>query len=75
MKHCEKRRKCWLPAFSPFPTIFSRAFFFKDVKSRDSVVKSQAHFSLNMTHTSGDFQEQLQVMISMDKQNRVQSWG
>ena len=21
-KHCGKRRKCWLPAFSPFPTIF-----------------------------------------------------
>ena len=22
-KHCEKRRNCWLPAFSPFPTMFS----------------------------------------------------
>ena len=22
-KHCGKRRKCWLPAFSPFPTMFS----------------------------------------------------
>ena len=22
-KHCGKRRKCWLPTFSPFPTIFS----------------------------------------------------
>ena len=22
-KHCGKRRKCWLPAFSPFPTVFS----------------------------------------------------
>ena len=21
-KHCGKRRKCWLPAFSPFPTMF-----------------------------------------------------
>ena len=21
-KHCGKRRKCWLPAFSPFPTCF-----------------------------------------------------
>ena len=26
-KHCGKRRKCWLPAFSPFPTMFSKAFF------------------------------------------------
>ena len=22
-KHCGKRRKCWLPAFSPFPAIIS----------------------------------------------------
>ena len=22
-KHCGKRRKCWQPAFSPFPTLFS----------------------------------------------------
>ena len=22
-KHCGKRRKCWLPAFCTFPTIFS----------------------------------------------------
>ena len=26
-KHCGKRRKCWLAAFSPFPTMFSEAFF------------------------------------------------
>ena len=39
-KHCGKRRKCWLPAFSPFPTVFSKAFFLRVVKSRDCVVKS-----------------------------------
>ena len=22
-KHCWKRRKCWIPAFSPFPTMLS----------------------------------------------------
>ena len=26
-KHRGKRRKCWLPAFSPFPTMFSRLLF------------------------------------------------
>ena len=26
-KHCGKRRKCWLPAFSSFPTMFSKGFF------------------------------------------------
>ena len=24
-----KRRKCWLPAFSPFPIMFSKGFFFQ----------------------------------------------
>ena len=35
-----KRRKCWLPAFSPFPTMFSTVFFLMVVKSQDCVVKS-----------------------------------
>ena len=25
VEHCGKRRKCWLPTFSPFPTILSEA--------------------------------------------------
>ena len=39
-KHCGKRRKCWSPAFSPFPTMFSKGFLYRVVKSRDCVVKS-----------------------------------
>ena len=39
-KHCGKSRKCWLPAFSPFPTFFSKGFFLRVVKSPDCVVKS-----------------------------------
>ena len=27
IKHFPKTRKCWLPEFSPFPTMFSKAFF------------------------------------------------
>ena len=27
-KHCGKGRKCWLPAFSPFLTVFSKALLF-----------------------------------------------
>ena len=46
-KHCGKRRKCWLPAFSPFPTMFSKAFFFGVVKSRDCLVKSKC---ISMIH-------------------------
>ena len=33
-KQFGKRRKCWLPAFSPFPKMFSKASFFRVVKSR-----------------------------------------
>ena len=39
-KHFGKRRKCWLPAYFPFPTMFSEGFFLRVVKSRDCVVKS-----------------------------------
>ena len=39
-ENCGKRRKCWLPEFSLFPTVFSKAFFPRVVKSQDCVVKS-----------------------------------
>ena len=40
-KHCGKRRKCWLPAFSPFSTMFQKSLFLRVVKSWDCVVKGQ----------------------------------
>ena len=33
-KHCVKRRKCWLQAFSPFITMFSKGFFPRIIESR-----------------------------------------
>ena len=30
-KHCGQWRKCWFPAFSPFPTMFSKGFCLKIV--------------------------------------------
>ena len=33
-----KGRKCWVPAFYLFSTMFSKVFYFKVVKSRDCVV-------------------------------------
>ena len=41
-KHRGKRRKCWLPAFSPFST-FSKGFFFRVVKSPNCVVELKVH--------------------------------
>ena len=34
-------RKCWLQAFSPFPTMFSNCLLLRVVKSRDCVVKGK----------------------------------
>ena len=34
-KHCGKRRKCWLPAFSPFPLMFSKGYFLRVVKNQN----------------------------------------
>ena len=39
-KHCGKRRKYWLPAFSPFPTMFSEGYFLRVIRNRDCGVKS-----------------------------------
>ena len=36
-KHGGKMRKCWLPAFSRFPT-FSKCLFYRGVKSRMTAV-------------------------------------
>ena len=33
-KHCEKRRNCSLGAISPFPTMFSKELYSRDVKTR-----------------------------------------
>ena len=40
-KHCWKRRKCWLPEFSPLPAIFSQCFRSRGVNIWDCVVKSK----------------------------------
>ena len=34
-----KGENCWLPAFSPFPTMFSKGLFPRVLKNRDCVVK------------------------------------
>ena len=41
LENTGKRRKHWLPAFSYFPTEFSKAPFLRVVRSWDCVVKDQ----------------------------------
>ena len=38
-KHCEIRRKCWLPAFSTSPTMFSKGHFFKVLNASDYLLR------------------------------------
>ena len=38
-KNCRKRRKCWLPAFSSFPTVFSKGLSLRVIKSPDCAGK------------------------------------
>ena len=45
-KHCGKRRKCWKPAFSPFPTIFSTLSERKIIISVTFISSSANVFSL-----------------------------
>ena len=56
-KNSRKRIKCWLPAFSPFPTMFSKAFFFRVFKSQDCAVELtlysiDTHFNASTTDSS-----------------------
>ena len=55
-KHCGKRRKCWLTAFSPFPTMFSKSLFLRVIKSQDCVVKSEKLLVVSPFHHN-DFQD------------------
>ena len=41
-----KKKKCWLPAFSTFPTTFLKAVCFRVIKGRDCVEKSKLFTSL-----------------------------
>ena len=48
-----QRRKCWLPAFTTFPILFSKAFYLRVVKTRDSMVTS---LTLSQTRNFRHFQ-------------------
>ena len=52
-----KRKKCYLPAVSLVPTLFSKVFFFRVVKTLDSSVKSFAPVSLYIVHIEDDVKQ------------------
>ena len=50
-KHGGKRRKCWSPAFSPFPTMFSKALFFHYFSYLTATVQKSMFPGLFLTST------------------------
>ena len=40
--HCDERRNCWQPSFSPFSTVFSTGLLLSILKSRDCVINVNA---------------------------------
>ena len=42
-KHCGKRRNCSLRAISPFPTVFSKESYCRQVKTRVCLGKGYVH--------------------------------
>ena len=46
IKHCRKRRKCWLPAFSPFPTMLSKNFSVGGCKKMGLCCKGLTHYQM-----------------------------
>ena len=36
-----EKEKCWLPEFSPFPTVISKTLLFRIFKSQNSVVEEK----------------------------------
>ena len=47
LKHSGKRRKCWLPAFSPFPTMFSTLSTSKTIILATFILLSANVFNLD----------------------------
>ena len=60
-KPCRKRRKCWLVGFSPLPTVVSKEYFLRVIKSRNCAVKCKL------------FTTQSFVLMTLNK--KVFGWG
>ena len=55
-----KERKCWLPAFSPFPTTFSKDIFLRAVKTSNRLEMGKA-----------EKYAEVKVLDSGNAQNRI----
>ena len=51
-KHCGKRRKCWLPAFSPFLTMFSKGFFAQGHVAKGKIPTMTLTITSNLAYKS-----------------------
>ena len=70
-KHCGKRRNCSLRAISPFPTVFSKGLFPRDVKGCHSV--GMGYCIILTVHNNIDMEKEGGVGLQMAR-NYV-SWN
>ena len=68
-KHLGKRRKCCLPAFFPFPKMFSKGFFLRAVKNHHCIVQNYG-LTLHQTtkfqpNSADDKLDVVKIMISL----------
>ena len=63
-KHCEKRRKRWSAAFSPFPTMFSKRLFVKPAYGDRDIVVTVTVWCKCVVSTYVHLSELVQVMTS-----------
>ena len=72
-KHFGKRGKCWLPAFSPFSTMFSKSFFLRVInlcskelrnKSSDALFRYQRHSHLSVAFKRRQSRSKIRLTFS-----------
>ena len=69
-KHYEKWRKCWLQAFSPFPTTFSKCLPITFIKKLGLFGKGLKQFcDRKLEERSREDKEQSYIFTSLEKKN------
>ena len=69
-KHVGKRRKCWLPAFSPFSLMFSKEFFFKVIKSQELTPNQTTKF-WTLYRVESICRQQIKMTILSDRVENI----
>ena len=73
-KTCGKRRNCWLPVFSPFPTMFSNGFFLWSVKHGIVWQKVFILYQMKNVYRSSPFTTQSRLLMPPPRDVLLKTW-